>query len=153
VSTQDDYLELFFSQSLDGFFFMMIDEPVRWDDSVDKEAALDYVFEHQRMTKVNDALLAQYGATREQFLGRRPCDLFEHDLAYGREIWRRFFDAGRLHVETDERRYDGTPIWIEGDYICFHDGEGRITGHFGIQRDVSDRKQAEVALRSSNRRL
>ena len=32
----DDRLELFFSQSLDGFFFMMIDEPVVWDDSIDK---------------------------------------------------------------------------------------------------------------------
>ncbi len=46
-----DRLELFFSQSLDGFFFMMLDEPVRWDDSVDKDAVLDYVFEHQRMTQ------------------------------------------------------------------------------------------------------
>ena len=63
----NDRLELFFSQSLDGFFFMMLDEPVRWDDSVDKERVLDYVFEHQRMTKVNDALLAQYGATLERF--------------------------------------------------------------------------------------
>ena len=27
----DARLELFFSQSLDGFFFMMLDEPVRWD--------------------------------------------------------------------------------------------------------------------------
>ena len=30
-----DRLELFFSQSLDGFFFMMLDEPVVWDDSAD----------------------------------------------------------------------------------------------------------------------
>ena len=46
----DNLLELLFSQSLDGFFFMMLDEPVRWDDSVDKEAALDYVFACQRVT-------------------------------------------------------------------------------------------------------
>ena len=72
----NDRLELFFSQSLDGFFFMMIDEPVVWDDSIDKEKALDYVFEHQRVTKVNDAMLAQYGATREEFLGTTPADLF-----------------------------------------------------------------------------
>jgi transcriptional regulator with GAF, ATPase, and Fis domain len=134
----DDRLELFFSQSLDGFFFMMLDEPIRWDDSVDKEAALDYVFAHQRVTKVNDAMLAQYGVTREQFLGTTPADLFRHDIPYGRSVWREFFDRGRLHVETDERRADGTPIRIEGDYICFYDDERRITGHFGIQRDVSD---------------
>jgi len=149
----DDRLELFFSQSLDGFFFMMIDEPVVWDDSIDKERVLDYVFEHQRMTKVNDAMLAQYGATRESFLGTTPKDLFRHDLAHGRRVWREFFDRGRLHIETDERRVDGTPIRIEGDYLCFHDEAGRITGHFGIQRDVTERERASQALRQYNRRL
>jgi formate hydrogenlyase transcriptional activator len=149
----DERLELFFSQSLDGFFFMMIDEPIRWDDSIDKERALDYVFEHQRMTKVNDAILAQYGATRESFLGTTPMDLFRHDVAHGRRVWREFFDRGRLHVETDERRVDGTPIRIEGDYLCFYDDQGRITGHFGIQRDVTERERAGEALRHYNRRL
>jgi PAS domain S-box-containing protein len=148
-----DRLELFFSQSLDGFFFMMIDQPIRWDDSIDKESVLDYVFEHQRVTKVNDAMLAQYGATRDSFLGTTPKDLFRHDLAHGRRVWREFFDRGRLHVETDERRVDGTPMRIEGDYLCFYDGEGQITGHFGIQRDVTERERASQALRQYNRRL
>jgi PAS domain S-box-containing protein len=134
----EDTLETFFSRSLDGFFFMMLEEPIRWDDSVDKEAALDYVFAHQRVTKANDAILAQYGVSREQFLGTTPADLFRHDIQYGRRVWRQFFDRGRLHVETDERRADGTPIRIEGDYICFYDEQRRITGHFGIQRDVTE---------------
>jgi formate hydrogenlyase transcriptional activator len=139
----DDRLELFFSQSLDGFFFMMLDEPVRWDDSVDKERVLDYVFEHQRITKANDALLAQYGTTRDAFLGVTPQDLFRHDIEHGRRVWRDFFDRGRLHIETDERRVDGTPIRIEGDYLCFYDAEQRITGHFGIQRDVTERQRLQ----------
>src|SRR5262245_62205868 len=96
-----ELLELFFSQSLDGFFFMMIDEPVRWDDSVDKEATLDYIFDHQRMTKVNEALLQQYGTPQESFLGLTPRGLFAHDLAHGRDLWQRMLDAGRLHVESD----------------------------------------------------
>ena len=149
----NDRLELFFSQSLDGFFFMMLDEPVVWNDSIDKEKALDYIFEHQRVTKVNDAMLAQYGATREEFLGTTPADLFGHDLAYGRRIWRNFFDSGRLHIETDERRVDGTPVPIEGDYLCFYDEQGRITGHFGIQRDVTQRHHSDRALRRYNQRL
>jgi PAS domain-containing protein len=57
-------LELFFSQSLDGFFFMMLDEPVTWDDTSDKEAALDYIFTHERFTKVNAAVLTQFAASR-----------------------------------------------------------------------------------------
>src|SRR5262245_25138921 len=139
-------LELFFSQSLDGFFFMMIDEPIRWDETADKEAVLDYVFEHQRITKINDAMLRQYGATSEQFLGITPAGLFAHDIAHGRDLWRRMFDLGRLHVESDERRMDGTPICIEGDYICFFDSNGAITGHFGIQRDVTERKRYSKRL-------
>ena len=136
-------LELFFSQSLDGFFFMMLDEPIHWGRDVDQEAVLDYVFQHQRMIKVNEALLTQYGSSAEQFLGSTPHDLFVHDLAHGRDLWRRMFDAGRIHVESDERRLDGSRMWVEGDYICFYDAEGRITGHFGIQRDVTERKKAE----------
>ena len=149
----NDRLELFFSQSLDGFFFMMLDEPVVWNDSTDKDKALDYIFEHQRVTKVNDAMLAQYGATREAFLGTTPADLFGHDLAHGRKVWREFFDRGRLHIETDERRVDGTPVPIEGDYLCFYDDQGRITGHFGIQRDVTQRDRTDRSLRQYNRRL
>jgi PAS domain S-box-containing protein len=143
----DNLLELLFSQSLDGFFFMMLDEPVRWDDRADKERLLDYAFEHQRVTKVNDAMLAQYGATREAFLGLTPADFYRHDPGHGRRVWREFFDRGQLHVKTHERRLDGAPIDVEGDYICLYDDERRIIGHFGIQRDVTEevRLQAEVA--------
>jgi len=87
-------LDLFFSQSLDGFFFMMMDEPVRWDDTVDKEKTLDHIFEHQRITKVNDAMLRLHAATPQQFLGRRPMDVFAHNMDQGRQFVRQMLDAG-----------------------------------------------------------
>ena len=153
MTTSANTLELFFTQSLDGFFFMMLDEPIRWDETVDKESVLDYVFEHQRITKINDAMLRQYGATCDQFIGITPAGLFAHDLRHGRDLWRRMFDAGRLHVESNERRVDGSELIVDGDYICFYDADGRITGHFGIQRDVTERKRAEIALQQYNKRL
>jgi PAS domain S-box-containing protein len=142
----DHLLELLFSQSLDGFFFMMLDEPVRWDHSADKERLLDYVFAHQRMTMVNDAMLAQYGATREAFIGLTPAVIWQHDLAQGRRVWREFFDRGRLHVKTQEKRLDGTPIVVEGDYIALYDDERRIIGHFGIQRDVTEQVRLQESV-------
>jgi PAS domain S-box-containing protein len=146
-------LELFFSQSLDGFLFMMLDEPIQWDDTVDKEKVLDCVFANERVTKANDALVAIYGATREEFIGQKLNYFFSHNLAGGRKIIEQLFDAGRIHVECDNRKFDGTPIWVEGDYICIYDNQGRIAGHFGVQRDISDRKQAEAALRDSEERF
>ena len=147
-------LELFFAQSLDGFFFMMLDEPVEWGDHVNKDAALDYIFEHQRMTKVNSAILTQFDAkSPEELLGRTPAQFFAHDLVTAKQRWREFFDSGHLHTETDERRLDGTPMRIEGDYMVIHDPQGRIAGHFGIQRDVSERHQAHEELRASRQQL
>jgi PAS domain S-box-containing protein len=146
-------LELFFSQSLDGFFFMMLDEPVQWDDIFDKEKVLDYVFANGRVTKANDALIAQYGATREEFIGLTLNSFFSHNLAGGREIIRQLFEAGRIHIESDDRKFDGTQMWVEGDYICIYDRQGRIAGHFGVQRDISDRKKAEAALKESEERF
>jgi PAS domain S-box-containing protein len=152
LQQSQEQLEAFFSQSLNGFFFMMLDQPVHWDETVDKEQVLDYAFAHQQITKINDAMLAQYGATREQFLGLTPNDFFAHNISYGRSIWRTFFDQGRLKIETDGRRFDGTSMWIEGEYVCLYDEQGRITGHFGIQRDITEQNKAEKALRESEER-
>ena len=147
-------LELFFSQSLDGFFFMMLDEPVEWSDQVDKTRVLDFVFEHQRMTKVNAAIVTQFNArSADELLGMTPAQFFAHDLAGAKARWREFFDRGHLHRETDERRLDGSPMRIEGDYMVIHDGQGRIAGHFGIQRDVTDRHLAGEELRQSRQQL
>lgn len=146
-------LELFFSQSLNGFFFMMLEEPVHWDDTADQEKVLDYVFASGRVTKANDALISQYGATREEFIGLTLNSLFSHNLAGGREVIRQFFEAGRIHIENDNRKFDGALIWVEGDYICIYDSQGRIAGYFGVERDISDRKKAEAALRDSEERF
>jgi PAS domain S-box-containing protein len=147
-------LERFFAQSLDGFFFMMLDEPVEWGDHVSKDQVLDHVFEHQRLTKVNSAILAQFNAaTPEDILGMTPAQFFAHDLTNAKARWREFFDRGHLHTETDERRLDGTPMRIEGDYMVMYDDHGRIVGHFGIQRDVTERHRARETLQASREQL
>ena len=146
-------LEAFFERSQDGFFFMMLDQPVEWGPGVDKDAVLDYVFAHQRMTKVNPAMAEQFRARREDLIGLTPGDFFRHDLEGGRKGWRALFDKGHTHSVTNERRLDGSTMWVEGDYMCFYDAAGRITGHFGIQRDVSDRIRAAEELEQSRAEL
>src|SRR5947207_360570 len=146
-------LEAFFERSQDGFFFMMLDQPIEWGSSVDKDAVLDYVFAHQHMTKVNPAMAQQFRATPETLIGMTPADFFRHDLAAGRRGWRALFDDGHTHSITNERRIDGSTMWVEGDYMCFYDSGGRITGHFGIQRDVTDRTRAAEELQQSREEL
>ncbi len=144
-----ELLNLFFKQSLDGFFFMMLDQPIEWNNQADKHRLIEYVFEHQRITKVNDAMLSQYGAKREEFLNKTPADLFAHDPAYGKKVWYDFFEKGSLHIDTDERKLDGTPMVINGDYILMYDDQKRILGHFGVQREVTRERENERQLRES----
>ena len=127
----------------------MLDEPIEWNDASDKDALLEYVFQHQRMTIANDAYARQYRVPLEALIGKTPADFYSHDLDRGKAGWRAMFDAGHLHAETDERRMDGTPVRIEGHYLCVYDDMGRITGHLGIQRDITDRhRSAEEIARS-----
>ena len=150
----EELLEMFFSQAQDGFFFMMLDEPVEWGDHVDKDEVLDFVFEHQRMTKVNPAFAAQFNASSAgQLLGMTPAQFFAHDPVDAKRRWREFFDQGRSHSETEERRLDGTPMRIEGDYVVIHDQHGRIAGHFGIQRDVTEGYEATARVSASRQEL
>jgi PAS domain S-box-containing protein len=146
-------LEAFFESSRDGFFFMMLDQPIEWGPEVDKDAVLDYVFAHQRMTKVNPAMAEQFRASSAQLIGRTPGEFFRHDIEGGRRGWRELFDVGHSHSVTNERRLDGSLMWVEGDYMCFYDAAGRITGHFGIQRDVTDRTLAAAELEQSREEL
>lgn len=146
-------LEAFFDRSQDGFFFMMLDQPVEWGPSVDKEAVLDYVFSHQRMTRVNAAMASQFRTTPAELIGMTPREFFRHDPAAGRRGWRALFDRGHTHSITNERRLDGSTMWVEGDYMCFYDAAGRIIGHFGIQRDVTDRTLAAAELEQSRAEL
>jgi PAS domain S-box-containing protein len=154
----EHFLELFFAQCIEGIWFMEAEEPFVWDDTIDKAKALDYAFAHQHIVRVNDAMLRQYNADREQFMGLTLNDFFGHDLENARKMWRRIFDAGKLTCETCERRFRGSDkfagdmIWLLGDYFCIYNTEGKMVGHFGAQRDITQRKLAEQGLRESEER-
>jgi two-component system sensor histidine kinase UhpB len=151
--SRDNLHELFFTQSLDGFFIMMNDEPVEWSDTSDKDAALDYVFAHERLTIANEAFARHYHRPLSEMIGMTPADFWAHDLKTGKEAWRGMFDQGRLHHESDERRLDGAPVRIEGHYLCVYDDRRWITGHLGIQRDITDRHLAAAEVSRSREDL
>lgn len=142
-------MNAFFEQSLDGFFFMTMDRPIEWNDKADKEQLLEFIFSNLKITRINDAMLTQYGADLDQFLGITPNDFFVHDIEQGKNVFRKILDNGKSHTETDERKLNGEPIFVEGDYTCLYDSEGRMTGLFGIQRDITESKKMTGMLRES----
>ncbi len=142
-------LELFFKQSAIGFFFMMLDEPIKWNDNIDKEKVLNYVFYHQHLTQVNEAMVKQYGTKEEDLLGLTPADFFFGKEEQGKEIWMELLNKGKVHLESKEQKPDGTPFYINGDLISLHDKDGNIIGHFGAQSDVTVERETQEKLAQS----
>ncbi|EON79281.1 putative sensor/response hybrid [Lunatimonas lonarensis] len=150
IVSDKQQIDMFFNQSLHGFFLCMLDEPIEWNEGIDKKKMIEHVLDHQKMTRVNRAMLDQYGAEEKDFVGITVRELFKHNLDHAREIWTGLFDKGKWHVETYEQKLDGTPIVIEGDYICLYDDKGRITGHFGVQENITERKKAEEDIKRTS---
>lgn len=146
-------LDLFFSQSLQGFCFMILDEPITWNENIDKANTLDYFFQHLRITKINQAMLNQYGAREEDFVGLTLFSLFEHDLDFAREKAMIALEAGHWKGETNEFRLDGKPIVIEGQYTLLYDDSGRISGMFSVQADITERKNALERIHRSEQKF
>ncbi len=149
LRTKQEELRLFFNNSSYGAFFMMLDEPLAWHEVADKDAELDKLFVHQRITRVNAAMLAQYGAQYPaDLLGKNLHDLFVLEPVQGRHYWRELLENGQLRIEWTVPRLDGRQVVLACDFVSLYDARGYVTGHFGMQQDVTERRYAEAQLRS-----
>lgn len=146
-------LQLFFNNPIFGVFFMQCDRPVEWFKGNDNAATLEYLRHHLRLTRINDTMLQQYGATIDEFVGRTPYQFFEHDPEQERILLRSIFNEGRHHAISFERHASGAEVIFEGDYQALYNEKGEITGLMGIQQDITRREQQQHAINQQNQKL
>jgi PAS domain S-box-containing protein len=102
-----------------------------------------------RVVDVNPALLAMTGFTREEALGSdRMLFTPPEDREAARVLFARELGGEVTHYETEAMRKDGTrfPVEVRGVPLQYR-GEPHV---FVIARDITARKRAEEALRSSS---
>ncbi len=108
-----------------------------------------------RIVFVNDALCRITGYSADELLGRTPRVL--QGKGSDREMLdrlKRELAAGRPFMcELTNYRKDGTPYHAELFITPLFDDAGQRTNFVSIHRDVSQRKQAERALRESEERM
>lgn len=153
LSESKQYLDAFFSQSLDGIFIAKMSEPVKWDDSVNKQEILDVIFGDIRLTKVNQPLCEQFGMTEQQALRVHPLEYYRGNMGPVRKRWENFLDKGYLHVSEFYKKTNKEDIFIEGDYYCLYDQNKHFIGYIGIQRDMTQRKMAEESIKLSEEKF
>ncbi len=104
--------------------------------------------ERYRLTAWNRAAEAIYGWKAEEVLGRGEQEVLHTEAAGGAGAFlERLQEEGSLSAELVHYHRDGSPIMIESKAISMLDDGGRITGYAYVNRNVSQRKQAEERLR------
>jgi PAS domain S-box-containing protein len=78
---------------------------------------------------------------------RRIQELFLKELQRHKE---ETVDPNRsVTIQVEYYRKDGTTVWMENTVKAIRDSGGKIVGMHGVSRDITERKQAEEALRES----
>ncbi|HTX92856.1 MAG TPA: PAS domain S-box protein [Anaerolineales bacterium] len=108
---------------------------------------------HSRIVDCNEAACRMNGYAREEMVGR-PIDLVNaapYDEAGQLAYLDRLYKERVLHLEVAHRRKDGAIFPVDVSTTMIQVGERELI--IGIDRDVTERKQAEEKLRESQARF
>lgn len=103
----------------------------------------------------NPAFERLTGYTQKEILGRNPRFLQHDDRDQpGRFALRKAIESRRAVVTTLRNyRKDGSMFWTEASISPVRDSDGRLTHYLGFQTDVTERRNAELALLESREKL
>jgi PAS domain S-box/uncharacterized domain HDIG len=107
------------------------------------------------ITAWNRAAEGIYGWTAAEVMGRNVGEILrsgfrEEQRAEAQELLKAntSFRSERMHS-----RKNGQLVYVEENTIALTDERGKITGYVSVNRDITERKQAEEALRENERLL
>lgn len=115
----------------------------------------DFIYfkdKEKRFIRVNRAKAEQSRVAPEEMIGKTDFDFFPKETAI-----QSFADdndvigSGKSIIDKTEKitRLDQREYWASTTKVPWRDEEGKIIGMIGISRDISQRKQAEEAIRQS----
>ncbi|MBI5352415.1 MAG: PAS domain S-box protein [Chloroflexi bacterium] len=107
-----------------------------------------------RITAWNAAAESMYGWKAEEAIGRNGLEIVQTQWpeADAEKMRSEIAALGRWSGEATQARKDGIRINVEVSSIVLHDDRGQITGYVSVNRDITERKQAEEKFQESEDR-
>ena len=105
-----------------------------------------------KFVDINPAMVNMFGySSREEML---QVDIRNELYFAPEERGSHVLDTGQKEVDVYRmRRKDGSEIWVEDHGHYVHDEQGNILYHEGILRDITERRQVELAIQTANEQL
>jgi PAS domain S-box-containing protein len=148
----EDRYRAFITNSSEGIFRFTVDDGIPVNLPADEQIAL--ALRNGYIAECNDAMAKMYGYDRaEELTGEKLVTLIDTSDPSKLEYIRKFISNG-YHVadfETGEHDRAGNTRWFAHTMTGVI-RDGRVANLWGVQRDITDRKNVEITSRESEGR-
>ena len=149
---EEDY-RMFVAQSSEGIFRQDLDAPLPID--LPEDELVRHILYDSYQAECNDAIAKMYGLnSAKDFIGKRLTDSLDPNDPHNLELTREFVRSGFRVLERESHEVDvhGNPKIFLNSMIGIVE-KGKLTRTWGIQRDITERRQTEKALQNAQMEL
>jgi PAS domain S-box-containing protein len=136
-----------------------------------KQAEQQLLLQARWLEQINDAVITSdeslviaawnpaaehiYGWKAEEVIGKKGEEVLKTEFfsKTRAEVLRELRESGEFSAEITQLRKDGSRIHVETRTVSLRDDSGRTIGHVSVNRDISERKRSEAALKASQEQL